>query len=124
LELLIDADKLALQLVPITKRGGRFRVSFAGQEVADIQFHDMFVQQVDFHFEGSCIVIHMFIEIGDRVGGVVTRYGLEGLGIILVGVRFSAPIQTGPGAHPASCTMGTGSFPGVKVARVRHPPHI
>ena len=24
------------------------------------------------------------------------------------------PFQTGPGAHPASCTMGTGSFPGVK----------
>jgi len=31
-----------------------------------------------------------------------------------VGVRFSAPFQTGPAAHPASCTMGTGSFPGVK----------
>jgi hypothetical protein len=31
-----------------------------------------------------------------------------------VGARFSAPVQTGPGAHPASCTMGTGSFPGVK----------
>jgi len=29
-----------------------------------------------------------------------------------VGARFSAPIQTGPGAHPASCTMGTGSFTG------------
>jgi hypothetical protein len=28
--------------------------------------------------------------------------------------RFSAPVQTGPGAHPASCTVGTGSFPGVK----------
>jgi len=28
-------------------------------------------------------------------------------------VRFSAPVQTGPGAHPASCTMGTGSFPGL-----------
>ena len=27
------------------------------------------------------------------------------------------PVQTGPGAHPASCTMGTGSFPGVKHAR-------
>jgi len=26
--------------------------------------------------------------------------------------RFSAPVQTGPGAHPASCTMGTGSLPG------------
>ena len=33
---------------------------------------------------------------------------------IPVGARFSAPIQIGPGAHPASCTMGTGSFPGVK----------
>jgi hypothetical protein len=33
---------------------------------------------------------------------------------IPVGARFFAHIQTGPGAHPASCTMGTGSFPGVK----------
>ena len=32
-------------------------------------------------------------------------------------VRFSAPVQTGPGAHPASCTMGTGSFSGVKSGR-------
>jgi len=31
-----------------------------------------------------------------------------------VGVRFFAPVQAGPGTHPASCTMGTGSFPGVK----------
>jgi len=30
------------------------------------------------------------------------------------GARFSAPVQTGPRAHPASCTVGTGSFPGVK----------
>ena len=30
------------------------------------------------------------------------------------GARFSAPVQTGPEAHPASCTMGTGSFPGVR----------
>ena len=29
-------------------------------------------------------------------------------------MRFSAPVQTGPGAHPASYTMGTGTFPGVK----------
>jgi hypothetical protein len=36
---------------------------------------------------------------------------------IPVGVRFSAPVQTGPGAHPASCTMGTGSFPGVEGGR-------
>ena len=31
--------------------------------------------------------------------------------------RFSVPDQTGPGAHPASCTIGTGSFPGVKSGR-------
>jgi hypothetical protein len=36
---------------------------------------------------------------------------------------FSAPIQTGSGAHPASCTMGTGSFPGVKAARQWCWPH-
>jgi hypothetical protein len=31
---------------------------------------------------------------------------------IPVGARFSAPVQTGPGARPASCTMDYGSFPG------------
>jgi hypothetical protein len=36
---------------------------------------------------------------------------------IPVEARFSAPVQTGPGAHPASCTMGTGSFPGVEGCR-------
>jgi len=38
---------------------------------------------------------------------------------IPVGARFSAPIQNGPGpgAHPLSCTMGTGSFPGLKSGR-------
>ena len=33
---------------------------------------------------------------------------------MLVGARFSAPVQTGPGAHPASCTMGTGSLQWIK----------
>jgi len=28
--------------------------------------------------------------------------------------RDFPPVQTGPGAHPASCTTGTRSFPGVK----------
>ena len=36
---------------------------------------------------------------------------------IPVGVTFSAPVQTGPEAHPASCTMGTRSFPEVKSGR-------
>jgi len=39
-------------------------------------------------------------------------------------VRFSTPFQTCPGAHPASYTMGTGSFPWVKqLGRgIDHPP--
>jgi len=32
---------------------------------------------------------------------------------IPVEVRFSVPVHTGPEAHPASCKMGPGSFPGV-----------
>ena len=42
------------------------------------------------------------------------RTGRSADQILAGGVRFSPPVQTGPGAHPASCTMGTGSFPGVK----------
>ena len=34
-----------------------------------------------------------------------------------MGARFSAPVQTGLGIHPASCTIGTGSLPGVKRGR-------
>ena len=34
-----------------------------------------------------------------------------------VGARFSAAVQTGPGAHPTSCKMGTGYFPGVNYGR-------
>ena len=48
--------------------------------------------------------------------GIATRYGLDGPGIESRwgGVTFSAPVQTDPGAHPASYTTGTGSFLGVK----------
>jgi len=39
---------------------------------------------------------------------IATRYGLRGLGIeSWWWGKISAPIQTSPGAHPASCTMGT-----------------
>jgi len=40
--------------------------------------------------------------------GISTGYGLDGTGIeSRLGARFSAPVQTGPGVHPDSCTMGT-----------------
>ena len=51
----------------------------------------------------------------DSAVGIATRYKLDGPGTeSRWGARFSAPVRTGPGAYPASCTMGTGSFPGVK----------
>jgi hypothetical protein len=68
--------------------------------------------------QGDKIYVLIFISgLGSSVG-IATDYGLDGPGIESQwGARFSAPVQTGPGAHPASCTMGTGSFPGVKCGR-------
>ena len=52
------------------------------------------------------------------VVSIATGYGLEGPVIeSRWGERFFAPIQIGPGAHPASCTMGTWSLPGIKSGR-------
>jgi len=51
------------------------------------------------------------------VAGIATGYGLDGPEIETpVGARFSAPVQTGPGAHPASCTI-PGLSRGVKSGR-------
>ena len=63
----------------------------------------------------------------DNSVGIATRYGLDGTGIESRQVaRFSSPVQTGPGAHPASYMIGKGSFPGVKRPGhgVDHPPHL
>jgi len=57
---------------------------------------------------------------------ITTDYGLDGPGIeTRWGARFPAPVQTCPGAHPASYTMGTGSYQGVKSGRgVTLTPHL
>jgi len=56
------------------------------------------------------IIIIIIICIGrDSSVGIATRYGLEG-----PGVDFTSPPDR-PEAHPAAYTMGTGSFPGVKL---------
>jgi hypothetical protein len=45
----------------------------------------------------------------DSSVGITTCYRLDGPGIESQwGARFFVAIQTGPGAHPASYTMGTG----------------
>ena len=63
----------------------------------------------------------------DNVIGIASRYGLDGPEIeSRCRARFSAPVKTGLGSHPASYTMGTGSFPGVKrpVRGVDHTPNL
>jgi hypothetical protein len=51
----------------------------------------------------------------DSSVGTASRYWLDGPGLeSRCEARFHSPVQTGPGAHPAFYTMGTGSFPGVK----------
>ena len=73
----------------------------------------------------SCLQPHTLFEINvsfiflyggrDSSVGIATRYGLDGPGIeSRWGARRLAPVQTGPGVHPASYTVGTRSFPGVK----------
>jgi len=59
--------------------------------------------------------------------GIATRYGLDSAGIdSRWGARFSVPVQTACGAHPASCTMGNGSFSRSKRPGrgVEHPPYL
>ena len=61
--------------------------------------------------------IYYIIRGPGSVVGIATDYGLDGPGIESRWGRDFPLVQTGPGAHPASCTMGTGSFPGVKCGR-------
>jgi hypothetical protein len=51
----------------------------------------------------------------DSSVGIPTSYGLDGPWIeSRWSGRFSASVQTSPGAHPVSYTIGTGFFPVVK----------
>jgi hypothetical protein len=61
----------------------------------------------------------------DSSVSIGTGYRLDSTGIESQwGKDFFANVQTGPGAHPASCTMGIESFPRVKQLRrgAEHPP--
>ena len=72
-------------------------------------------EALDLSFD-RLLMMMMMMNVGrDNSGGIATRYGLDGPGIeSRWGAKFSATVQTCPGAHPTSYTMGTRSFPGVK----------
>jgi hypothetical protein len=50
--------------------------------------------------------------------GIATYYRLDGPAIESQWGQDFPIVQTDSGAHPTSCTMGTGYFPGVKCGRV------
>ena len=60
----------------------------------------------DTRFGGPGISVGIATELRAGRSGIESRWG-----------RDFPRFQTGPGAHPASCTMGTGSFPGIKCGR-------
>jgi hypothetical protein len=63
-------------------------------------------------------LLYLFTHCGPGSSvGIATDYKLDGQGTESRWGRDFPPVQTGPGAHPSSCTMGTGSFPGVKCVR-------
>jgi len=65
-----------------------------------------------------CVCVCVCVCGPGSVVGIATGYGLNGPEIeSRWGARLSAPVQTGLGTHPASCTRDTGSFPGVKSGR-------
>jgi hypothetical protein len=63
------------------------------------------------------IYIYIYVYVCVCVwAGIATGYWLDGPGIESLVARFFAPFQTGPGAHPPSNTVGTGSLSRGKAA--------
>jgi len=60
---------------------------------------------------------HVFISGPGSSVGIATGYGLDGTRIESRWGRDFPSVQTDPEGHPASCTMGTASFLGVKCCR-------
>ena len=77
------------------------------------------------HVATDFYCIPVFCVGRDSSVGIATGYGLDGPGTeSRWGRDFPHQSRPGPGTYPASCTMGIGSFPGVKRQRrgANHPP--
>ena len=84
--------------------------------------------------DDGCLVQPKHVDISDYYNkggpgssdGIATDYGLDGPGSNPGGKEIFHPSRSALGTHPASCEMGTGSFPGVKCGRgvllTTHPP--
>ena len=66
--------------------------------------------------DGRAFGVRLPVEVPAFISSTVPSNG-PGIESQWGGARFSMPVKTGPRAHLASCTMGTGSFPGIKSDR-------
>jgi len=64
-----------------------------------------FLSMVLYLGRGPGSSVGIVIELRTELSGIVSRCG-----------RDFPPVQTGPGTYPASCKMGTWSFPGYSAA--------
>jgi len=71
---------------------------------------------VSYRLGGVPFLYYPFLFNGSSFG-IATELWAGQSGIEPQWGRDFPPVQTGPGAHPTSCKMGTGSFPGVKCGR-------
>ena len=82
------------------------------------------------HFVCCSLLVHIFLNtiitevcgLGSSVSIATELRGGQS-GIDSQWGRDFPPVHTGPGAHTASCKMGTGSFPGGKVRLGRAADH-
>jgi hypothetical protein len=134
---------------PITGRGESYRVSVCpcmwSDEAVTVHIYSEWIELVELRRKHWCNGRRLFIAFmwwlcmsgcmfPRRLCGssfkVCSRYSDSlragrSVNRFPMGERFSAPVQTGLGAHPASYRMGTGSLSAVKRPwrGIKHPPH-
>ena len=79
-------------------------MAYSGCNMQGVASHNNYL----FMFTCAVCWINTLIYFFEGSAGLATRYGLDGPGFESLGARFSAPIQTEPGAHPAFSTRVSG----------------
>ena len=75
------------------------------KSMISVKLH-LILQICEYSVRGPGSSVGIATELRAGRSGIESRWG-----------RDFPPVQTGPGAHPGTFKMGTGSFPGVKCSR-------
>jgi hypothetical protein len=113
--------------LPLRKKRAVKRSACLKESSTIDMFHFRFNLPHNFTLAFTASYIYRFDirDLRDSSVGIATELqaGRSGDRIPVEGEVF-APVQTGPGAHPASCIMCIGSFPGLESGRgVKLTPH-